>query len=229
MTNSKAPHRNSLRLLPRRTPSGCAFFWRRRHGLTLAISGTICYTVPTPHTVGGRGFPTIPFFSNRSMKASILPLMALGCCLPAPFLTACGDGGKPAAAQAADPQDAVSVFHILPKRVQDTRDWYGQTSATGKQEIHPRITGTVQEIHYTEGARVKKGDLLYTLDPTLFQAELERARANLKAAEAATQTARAQVELQRSAVRKAKLDLERTRYGQGNVDRGVAARPQWPG
>lgn len=212
------------------------------------------------------------------MKASILPLMALGCCLPAPLLTACGDGGKPAAAQAADPQDAVSVFHILPKRVQDTRDWYGQTSATGKQEIHPRITGTVQEIHYTEGARVKKGDLLYTLDPTLFQAELERARANLKAAEAATKTAqveqtrtqkdlerneklnpsgavsdmdlqtarhnhqaavagvktaRAQEELQRAAVRKAELDLERTRItapedgiaGINNVSPGDTVNP----
>lgn len=98
---------------------------------------------------------------------------------------------------AAMPPTAVTVAPVVEKSVIEWDDFSGRVEAVEYVEIRPRVSGTIDAIHFKEGQLVKKGDRLFTIDPRPFQAEVARTDAQ-KAAAAAT------VEL-------AKTELERTR------------------
>lgn len=55
----------------------------------------------------------------------------------------------------------------------------GNVEAYNTVEIKSRVTGQLKQIHFQEGQEVKQGDLLFTIDPRPFQAELDNARAEL--------------------------------------------------
>lgn len=63
-----------------------------------------------------------------------------------------------------------------------TENFSGRISALESVEIRPRISGYVESIHFKEGQAVAKGDLLFTIDPRPYQAELQRANAALATA-----------------------------------------------
>jgi membrane fusion protein, multidrug efflux system len=104
-----------------------------------------------------------------------------------------------AAACSGKPQDAVNpqqmtVPVVVGKVIQ--KDMPVQVKAVGSVEavssvmVKPQIAGLLDGVHFQEGQSVKKGDLLFTIDPRPFQAELARAEANLAKDIAQAKTAR---------------------------------------
>ncbi|WP_077035326.1 efflux RND transporter periplasmic adaptor subunit [Pelomonas sp. KK5] len=113
----------------------------------------------------------------------------------------------PAAIQATP----VSVAAVQASDVQNWAEFSGRLEAVERVELRPRVPGTVQAVHFREGALVHQGDLLISLDPAPYQAEVDRAEAQVAAAKArATYTtsdvARAQRLLAESAIAQREFD-----------------------
>jgi len=70
----------------------------------------------------------------------------------------------------------------------------GRTTAFEISEVRPQVSGIIQARLFTEGARVKAGDVLYRIDPRLYESALNQARADLASAIATRDAARARAE-----------------------------------
>ncbi len=77
-----------------------------------------------------------------------------------------------AAAQAALPQ--VTVAEVIHRPLREWQEFTGRLQAVNTVEVRPRVSGYVDRVAFTDGARVKKGQLLFQIDPRPFQAEVER-------------------------------------------------------
>ena len=78
----------------------------------------------------------------------------------------------------------VTVSVVSLQNVAQWTDFSGHLEAVDRVEIRPRVAGAIKAIHFREGALVKAGDLLVTIDPAPFQAEAARAQAEVSAASA---------------------------------------------
>ena len=85
------------------------------------------------------------------------------------------------AQQAATP---VSVAAVVQRDVASWDEFSGRLEAIERVDIRSRVSGTLQAVHFREGALVKQGDLLFTIDPAPYAAETDRAQAQLVAAQA---------------------------------------------
>src|SRR5260221_9920579 len=99
--------------------------------------------------------------------------------LAAGALLLLGGCGKPGGAQSAPPPQ-VSVAQVLEKRVKDWDEFTGRLQAVETVEIRPRVSGYIDKLAFTEGSLVKGGALLFVIDPRPYQAECDRAAADLK-------------------------------------------------
>jgi multidrug efflux system membrane fusion protein len=97
-----------------------------------------------------------------------------------------------AAAPAAPTATPVSVATVVPSDVATWDEFSGRLEAVERVDIRSRVAGTVQSVHFHEGALVKKGDLLINIDPAPFASEVERAAAQVVAAEARVSYARSE-------------------------------------
>src|ERR1700733_14811056 len=70
---------------------------------------------------------------------------------------------------------SVPVSRPLQKKVTDYAEFTGRTTAVQAVRVRSRIWGHLDKIHFVEGAEVKKGDLLFAIDPRPYQTALERA------------------------------------------------------
>jgi multidrug efflux system membrane fusion protein len=77
-----------------------------------------------------------------------------------------------AAAPAALPQ--VQVAEVIHRPLREWQEFSGRLQAVNTVEVRPRVSGYVDRVAFTDGARVKKGQLLFQIDPRPFQAEVER-------------------------------------------------------
>lgn len=92
----------------------------------------------------------------------------------------------PPAAQAT----TVDVAPVVSKRIIDWQSYSGRIEAVDRVEIRPLVSGTLSAVHFKDGSVVQKGDVLFTIDPRPYAAEVDRAQAQVVAAEArATYTA----------------------------------------
>ncbi len=90
-----------------------------------------------------------------------------------------------AEAAAAAPQATPVPVAVVEKSDVTTWDEFsGRLEAVERVDVRSRVAGAVQSIHFTEGALVRRGDLLVTIDPAPFAAEVERAQAQVVAAQA---------------------------------------------
>jgi multidrug efflux system membrane fusion protein len=93
---------------------------------------------------------------------------------------------NPAAAQA--PQAIpVSVAVVEQREVSIWDEFSGRLEAVERVDVRSRVSGAIQAIHFREGALVKQGDVLVTIDPAPFAAEVDRAEAQVVAARARVQ------------------------------------------
>jgi membrane fusion protein, multidrug efflux system len=86
------------------------------------------------------------------------------------------------AAPAAMPPPAVSVAEVVARPLRDFEEFTGRLEPVTTVSIQPRVAGFIESAQFTEGARVKKGQLLFRIDPRPFQAEVNRLAAQLKRA-----------------------------------------------
>jgi membrane fusion protein, multidrug efflux system len=78
----------------------------------------------------------------------------------------------------------VSVAAVSETDVTAWDEFSGRLEAVERVDVRSRVAGAVQAVHFREGALVKKGDLLITIDPAPYAAEAERAEAQVAAAQA---------------------------------------------
>ncbi|TWI52754.1 multidrug efflux system membrane fusion protein [Pseudomonas duriflava] len=109
------------------------------------------------------------------------------------LLSACGR--EPETATSAPPKPKVSAAHVLEQPVTEWDEVTGRLEAPESVVIRPRVSGYIDRVAFHEGAQVKKGDLLFQIDPRPFQAEVKRLEAQVQQARAHFQ--RAQSEAQR--------------------------------
>jgi membrane fusion protein (multidrug efflux system) len=128
---------------------------------------------------------------TRSLRAARHMPIALACLWTA-TLPGCK---KEAASTPAVPVPDVQVVEVVQKDVPIYSEWVGTTDGDVNAQIRAQVTGYLLRRAYVEGAFVRKGDLLFELDPSKFQAALDQAKGEL---------AKAQAQLM-----KTKLDVER--------------------
>lgn len=92
------------------------------------------------------------------------------------------------------PPVEVSVITVQPGQASLTIELSGRVSAFLMAEVRPQVGGIVQKVLFTEGSEVKEGQILYQIEPGLFQAASDSAIAALKRAEALLLPARAKAE-----------------------------------
>src|SRR5258706_12451013 len=77
------------------------------------------------------------------------------------------------------PPAPVSVSAAVAQDVPTYLDAIGKTVAREVVSIQPQVAGRITKIHFTDGANVKKGDMLFTIDTRPFEASLQQSQANL--------------------------------------------------
>ena len=115
---------------------------------------------------------------EQSLKHLRYPLALLAVLV----MSACGKAPEQAAAM---PASKVSVAKVLEQPVNEWDEFTGRLEAPETVQIRPRVSGQIDQVAFTEGALVKKGDLLFQIDPRPFQAEVRRLEAQLQQTKAA--------------------------------------------
>ncbi len=123
--------------------------------------------------------------------------------------------------QAAGPMQAlaVSVETIKPVTVPGEYEFIAQTAASRTVEIRARVQGFLMKRHFEEGGQVKEGDLLFTIDPRSFEADLQIARAQLA-------QAKAQMALAESSLNRIQEGVDKGGVAQADLDKAKAQRDE---
>ncbi len=133
-------------------------------------------------------------------------------------LATTGCGKKDASHAATPPAPTVVVAEVTRKTVPIYSEFVGQTKADDTVELRARVEGILQKVHFREGARVRKGQLLFTIDKRPFEAALQSAKALLAKSESDLAQARQRVDVLQaeaevkdaeSTLSKANQDVER--------------------
>src|SRR5882724_8788939 len=140
------------------------------------------------------------------------------------ILTSCGKSGGPQ----APPPPQVSVAQVIEKRVKDWDEFTGRLQAVETVEIRPRVSGYIDKLAFTEGSQVKRGDLLFVIDPRPYKAECDRATADVNRYKTALELAR--IELARvqrlkdsGAVSQEELDERKSTVAQAEANMAGSA------
>src|SRR5579872_1661073 len=91
-------------------------------------------------------------------------------------LAACSRGET---AAAPPPPPEVGVAQVLSRPVTEFAEFTGRFEAVERVEIRPRVSGYIASVDFVQGREVKKGDVLFVIDPRPYEADLKRARAQL--------------------------------------------------
>jgi RND family efflux transporter MFP subunit len=118
----------------------------------------------------------------------------------------CGSGNR----YAPPPPPEVTVQQPVQREVTIYSEFSGHTTAVASADIRARVQGYLQSYNFTPGSDVKKGDLLFVIEPTLYQTQFDQAKADLAGKEAQYRAAEQQLEItqaiyQRSAGSRADL------------------------
>jgi multidrug efflux system membrane fusion protein len=123
----------------------------------------------------------VPLQARRRLWVAGTTLTAVAAALATVFLLQSGPAiATPSPAAQATP---VSVATVVQSDVAAWNDFSGRLEAVERVDIRSRVAGTVQGVHFREGALVKAGDLLLTIDPAPYQADVDRADAQVFAAQ----------------------------------------------
>src|SRR5213595_4221349 len=125
------------------------------------------------------------------------------------FLMAGGCKKKAAPPQAPLP---VNVVTAVEKEVNEWDEFTGRLEAVESVEIRPRVSGYITEIRFQAGAIIKKDDLLYVIDPRPYQADFDRAAAEVERMQA--QEKLAQIEFDRAKELRAKNTISASEFDQ---------------
>ena len=125
---------------------------------------------------------TTPRLNRRvGLIAGAAAVVALGAIGFAQFGSGAAQADTPATAPPATP---VSVAQVVSQDVAAWNEFSGRLEAVERVDVRARVSGALQAVHFREGSLVKAGDLLVTIDPAPYQAEVARVEAQVAAAQA---------------------------------------------
>jgi len=119
----------------------------------------------------------------RGAKRALLGVALLVACLTA----GCGEKSQ---ATFERPPAPVTIAAAVAQDVPVYIEAVGKTVAREVVSIQPQVSGRITQIHFADGADLKRGDVLFTIDPRPYQAQLNQAEGNLAQAEAALNLAK---------------------------------------
>ncbi len=129
---------------------------------------------------------TVQPIDNRSLRPSLGMLALTGALL----VSACNKTEQ----APSPPPPTVEVAEVVQKDVPIYQEWVGTLDGMVNAQILAQVSGYLIKQNYREGEPVKKGQLLYEIDPRVFQAALDQAKGNLARQEAVLKTARLDME-----------------------------------
>jgi multidrug efflux system membrane fusion protein len=140
--------------------------------------------------------------------------------LAAAIAVACSSEAAPG--DGAPPPPEVSVAEVVARPVTQWDDFTGRISAVETVELRPRVSGYVLRVAYDEGEEVRKGDLLFEIDPRPYRAALDRAQAELERARsearlAAAQNTRAKALVEARAISREEFETRNAATAQGDA------------
>jgi RND family efflux transporter MFP subunit len=135
-------------------------------------------------------------FVNRGKPMSAAKSRLLAAGLAAAFLGACGRNRY-----VPPPPPEVTVSQPVAQEITTYNEFTGHTAAVEAVEIRARVQGTLQSVNFTPGENVKKDDLLFVIEPSLYQARVDQAQADLEGKEAQYRAAEAQLEITEAIVK----------------------------
>ena len=153
-------------------------------------------------------------------KARPLIVACAAAGLVAAALAGCSDAtGKAVPAAAAAAQPPVSAATVVEKAIAETQEFSGRLEPVDVVAIRPRVSGFITAVHLKPGGEVRKGDVLFEIDPRPFRAEADRA-------EAAASAARARADLARLELARAEKLLGDKAIAQREFDERAAAQKE---
>ena len=127
----------------------------------------------------------------------------------------------PAEVAAAPPPPSVTVSAPLARKLATWTGFTGQFSAVDRVELRAQVSGYLTEIHFKDGQIVKKGDLLFVIDPRPYEIALQQAKAQVQTAQSSLDLSGKQLsrtaELKRSDFASGETLDQRTQAQQGAV------------
>ena len=128
-------------------------------------------------------------------------------------VSACGQGNQ----YVPPPLPKVTVAKPAKKSITRYLDATGNTAAINSADLVARVSGFIDKVNYEDGAPVKKGDLLFTIEPEPYRVKVEQAKAAELAAEATLKQAQLTLDRQKDLI-------VRQATSQANVDSAQATR-----
>lgn len=159
-------------------------------------------------------------YENRN-PSSILVLASLAF-VSAFLVTSCSNQAAQPAFER--PPAPVSVSVAVAQDVPTYIDAIGKTVAREVVSIQPQVSGRITKIHFTDGANVRKGDMLFTIDPRPFEAALRQAQANVQKDIALKKQAESNLA---SEIAKANWGAVQVNRYRTLVEQGVVSREQY--
>jgi len=177
---------------------------------------------PLPEPRGGcdeKEVRPMMHLTDRSARRAVLAAGAMAAALLA---------ASPAAAQ--DNRPVVTAAKPVVREIVEDDEFVGRFEAVEEVALRSRVGGYLDEIHFKDGALVKKGDLLFTIDQRPFQTALNQAKSELVVANTLVDFTKAQFEraetlVTRGSIPVSTLDDRRREYlaAQARVDGATAA------
>ncbi len=93
------------------------------------------------------------------------------------LLAACAKDAPP-----PPPPPQVTAAAVVEQEINEWDEFTGRLQAVDAVEVRPRVSGYIQRVAFTDGSEVRKGQVLFVIDPRPYQAELDRANAELEGA-----------------------------------------------
>uniref|UniRef100_A0A7C1X902 Efflux RND transporter periplasmic adaptor subunit n=1 Tax=Pseudomonas graminis TaxID=158627 RepID=A0A7C1X902_9PSED len=118
------------------------------------------------------------------MLQSLTPLRYPLAALTLVVISACGRAPEATVAPAAA---KVNVAKVIEQPVNEWDEVTARLESPETVQVRPRVSGQIDSVAFTDGALVKKGDLLFQIDPRPFEAEVHRLEAQLQQSRAAAQ------------------------------------------
>ena len=144
-------------------------------------------------------------------------------CLLGVTLATCGPNERQAAPGAGMPPATVSTVAVRATSVPRMLDLPGRLASTRVAEVRAQVSGIIRERTFEEGSIVRKGDVLFRIDPAVYQADVDAktaalARAEATRVQASKQSERTETLLEKQAASSAQYDIVTATLRQAEAD-----------
>lgn len=164
---------------------------------------------------------TTHFFHITPLKAISFSLLLCSSLL---FSACSGTRANSANHAASPPAVPVTAATVVQKTVPVQIRAIGNVEAYSTIQVKAQVGGELMKVHFSEGQFVKKGDMLFTIDPRSFEAVVNQTQANIQ--KDAAQVRQAQANLAKDAAQAKNAEVEARRYAE-LLERGVVSKEQY--